>query len=478
MGNGKSDRMAAGLLLLLIIGPQMWGKINLQTMQNNITQTRHWEMSRQTTDSFAPTPGSSADLIKLDRIFSLSILLSGFGTLAMLGFLNLRSRHFFRDIVKTLDELAGKIDVTSFTAKKDGDQLMEDTRLQSASVARTAGTHKRVAELSRKSTTLSDSARDRIRSYTEKINAANLTLKQLTASMDDIIDAGRGIKKVVDDIDDIASKTNVLAINAGVEAIKAGGSGATFGVIAQEVRNLALSAGSSASQTNALIDAMISKINRGADNVAKAVAAFRGTHAFVEEIQTNMETISDAARNQSESLNDLEEVIATLESLTGRNVENANKTNTISRELQENAEALRIFLSHIICSTISGKKPPARVLSHTLESLQELARHLKTADTEISSHRHLLDQWRTGFPYDTEAVYSCDRDGRFIYSDPPAGIDNAEIRPWWQNAVSGRPYISPVYISAINHKPCCTISVPFDCNENAIAGVLGVDIKL
>jgi len=67
---------------------------------------------------------------------------------------------------------------------------------------------------------------------------------------------------------------------------------------------------------------------------------------------------------------------------------------------------------------------------------------------------------------------TCRRSGFF------AGIPNACVRPWWQRAITGEEYISPVYVSAITQKPCCTLSFPVIDREGEIVAVLGVDLKV
>lgn len=388
------------------------------------------------------------------------------------------SKIFFHDIIVELDKLAGRIDSTSYAVKTTGTLLADDTRRQSSAIMQTAQTHKGIATLSRDNAAHARNANARIRDYSEKVETANQTLQRLIQSMNDIKHASEGIKKIVDDINGIAAKTNLLAINAGVESAKAGMAGRTFGIIADEVRNLALVSSDSAKQTNTLIESTIEKINNGAATVSQVVDVFRDTAAFVEDIKVNMEAISGAARDQSDKLHSLEAPLDELESLTDRNVDNSKQTDAISEELQKNGEELRVFLGNFILKTISRRSLSESVLSRTLAEIEKLVCHLQPAGLDKTAHMRILTIGKKRFNHRVEAIYTCRDDGSFIYSDPPAGIPDARIRPWWQKAISGRPYVSPIYISAINQKPCCTISVPFYAQNDLIAGVLGVDLNV
>jgi len=77
-----------------------------------------------------------------------------------------------------------------------------------------------------------------------------------------------------------------------------------------------------------------------------------------------------------------------------------------------------------------------------------------------------------------EAAWSNSADGRFVVSLPPAGIANANSRPWFKQAIAGHNFVSSIYVSAISSRPCITIAVPIRSAEDHIIGVIGVDLKL
>jgi hypothetical protein len=53
-----------------------------------------------------------------------------------------------------------------------------------------------------------------------------------------------------------------------------------------------------------------------------------------------------------------------------------------------------------------------------------------------------------------------------------------DIRPWWQRAMVGENFTSPVYISAIDNNPCRTISIPYVNTDRTVVGVIGADLKI
>lgn len=77
-----------------------------------------------------------------------------------------------------------------------------------------------------------------------------------------------------------------------------------------------------------------------------------------------------------------------------------------------------------------------------------------------------------------EAIWTNDTDGTFIYSNPPAGIANASIRDWFNQAKVGEIYQSAIYTSAITGGPCITVSMPIKDDFDHIVGIIGADLKI
>jgi hypothetical protein len=112
-----------------------------------------------------------------------------------------------------------------------------------------------------------------------------------------------------------------------------------------------------------------------------------------------------------------------------------------------------------------------------MAALRKLAARREIRQLDPAIHASLLQEWLNQVP-GVEAVYSNRSDGTFVFSQPPAALANARIRPWWQRAMAGEEYISPVYISAITRQPCRTLSLAIRDEAGQITGVLAADIIL
>ena len=128
---------------------------------------------------------------------------------------------------------------------------------------------------------ISDETKQKAETGTEK-------MVQMVKSVADINDASNEIRKIIKVIDDIAFQTNILALNASVEAARAGNQGKGFAVVAEEVKNLANRSQAAASETNNLIANSLKLAENGA-NIAHE------TQAALESIVNTIDKLEGAA---------------------------------------------------------------------------------------------------------------------------------------------------------------------------------------
>ncbi len=94
-------------------------------------------------------------------------------------------------------------------------------------------------------------------------NVCNEKMQELNMTMDSIREHAREIKGIIKEIEDIAFQTNILSLNAAVEAARAGTSGKGFAVVADEVRNLAAKSKAASQDTSILINKSIQAVEKG-----------------------------------------------------------------------------------------------------------------------------------------------------------------------------------------------------------------------
>lgn len=193
---------------------------------------------------------------------------------------------------------------------------------------------------------LAATVKDGILVSNESMNALNAAIKQIEQKQNEI-------KQIVKTIDDIALQTNILSLNASVEAARAGAAGKGFAVVASEVRSLAQKVGEAAKITTDLISANDVVVNKGAqiasntsDNLHKVV---KDTLVVVDKINE----ISDACVEQAARLDEAAIGIEQVSSVVQSNSATAEECAAISESMNKQA----LGLEGIVQRFTLGKLP-------------------------------------------------------------------------------------------------------------------------
>ncbi len=170
---------------------------------------------------------------------------------------------------------------------------------------------------------------------------ANARMAALSEAMDAISTNAQEITKIAKVIDDISFQTSILALNASVEAARAGSAGQGFAVVADEVRELAAKSAEAAQHATEMVDNTRTIISNG----VKLTADTAGSLQDISSVSTQISRISDrlvaAVQGQANALTVMEERIENISDIADRNLQNAGGTESASGLLAKEAEALQ-----------------------------------------------------------------------------------------------------------------------------------------
>lgn len=170
-------------------------------------------------------------------------------------------------------------------------------------------------------------------------NGQALATKTAT-SMDEINEQVTAINEAITVIDQIAFQTNILSLNAAVEAATAGEAGKGFAVVAQEVRNLASRSAEAAKEIKELVETATNKANDGKAISDDMIKGYEELNTHISETIHIIENVSSASKEQMMGIEQINDAITVLDRVTQENASEANNVAQIASETLNMANTL------------------------------------------------------------------------------------------------------------------------------------------
>lgn len=236
-------------------------------------------------------------------------------------------------IIKSLN--VSTSEVTSGASQiADGSQLLADgSTKQATAVEEITNT---INDISQKIDMNAKNAKDANKFSADAFDKVKLQseyMEEMQKAMEDIKQKSAQIEAIIKTIDDISFQTNILSLNAAVEAARAGAAGKGFAVVADEVKNLAMKSSASTVQTAKIIEDTLVAVRTGGNIIEKTVASMQDVTDITERTTDLIAKITKASVEQAEDIQNLTERMEQISQVVQQNSATAEESAAASEEL-------------------------------------------------------------------------------------------------------------------------------------------------
>ncbi len=255
------------------------------------------------------------------------------------------------EVAKTLNELSEIINKMLLDNLTNGSTMNENAEMLRSNVEKlsvssnqqAASLEETAAALEEITGTITNTSGNiaQMATYTQELTGSVKTGQNLasetTSSMEEINEQTELIADAITVIDQIAFQTNILSLNAAVEAATAGEAGKGFAVVAAEVRNLASRSAEAAKEIKTIVENATEKANNGKAISQKMIEGYDGIYAKVQETESLINDITTASKEQTTGIAQINDAVAQLDKATQENANVANNTSDIANQTSQMA---------------------------------------------------------------------------------------------------------------------------------------------
>ena len=276
------------------------------------------------------------------QIATLIVAVVYMAVLAMLyrNLIHSRSQSKVNNIVEQLQQESGQMNRLADQLVQVGDVLSGSAQGQKSAVEQLLATTGQLSATADQNNHLATGSVDNLRDTESELEAGRESVSKLLAAMDEIRQSSTQIQNINNVVNEIAWQTNLLSLNAMIEASRAGEANGGFKVVALEVKKLAERSAEAAGNINTLLESNLQSVKNGVQWSAAMQERFDAVRASMQPLADAVHNMSEASSEQTQAIRQINSGLADIDKTVIQNEETAAKMAQTAAELHKNAQVL------------------------------------------------------------------------------------------------------------------------------------------
>ncbi len=258
-------------------------------------------------------------------------------------------------MIESLREIIDQIEKSSSQINKGAEQLSNGAQLlaqgsseQASNVETLENFVKDISEKAEASHEISVKTYSLASRIKDEAADGRIIMNDLATAVEEVQLSSKSINEVTKSIESIAFQTNILSLNAAIEAARAGVHGKGFSVVSEEVKNLAGKSSEAAGEASAYVEDSMSKSDFETKMAKEATESFSSIADGIEETSDMARKLGDFVKEQNDALDRIIDTISQLSAIIHQNSSAAEETAASTEEMNSLTEALRSLVSGFI----------------------------------------------------------------------------------------------------------------------------------
>lgn len=250
-------------------------------------------------------------------------------------------KHDLGKMLSNISNTVIQISSASEQMAQESEALAEGAAEQASTVEKLVFHMEDISNQTMKSEEAASIMRNIIDSVKQQAEESNEQMQAAVNAMDNITQTSQEISRIIDSIEQIASQTNLLSLNASIESARAKEEGRGFAVVAESIGELALKSSQAAHMTRELIEKSMAQTEVGNSKIKSMAGALEIMVNKSKEMTEFAEKVRKNSEIQRNAMEEIESGIEAISHVVENNAAAAQESSAASAELAENAENLK-----------------------------------------------------------------------------------------------------------------------------------------